>query len=170
MTTMRAKPPPAPPAAARRGSALIDPNAAARDRDASARDIVLSSPPARIEVRWCCTATACAAILDMPAESFAIHDLAELIVTVTITDVDRGQLEAHVALAEHHRNIIAPQTVAIITHEHDAWRHLDAVLDDRTILQLSWCDGEPRYAQTTLLIDAGLPGGSYDRPRAMIVN
>jgi hypothetical protein len=73
-------------------------------------------------------------------------------------------------LGDHRRTIIVPKPVALITQEHDEWRHLDALLDDRTILQLSWCDGELRYAQTTLLSDAGLPGGSYDRPWVTFVS
>lgn len=170
MTTMRAKPPLPSAIAARSGSPPIESGADLRVCDAGPGTIAASSPPARIEVRWCCTAAACAALFDLPAEQFAIHDVAELIVSLTMEGDDRGQLEVHLVLGEHRRSIMAPKTVALITHEHDECRHLDALLDDRTILQLSWCENELRYAQTSLLTDAGLPGGSYDRPWLAIVN
>lgn len=161
MTTMRAKPPLPSPLAARSAPLPIESEAGPRARAADAGGSEASSLPAQIEVRWCCTAPACAGLLESPSEQFAIHDLADFIIRLDIKDDSRGEIEASILIAGHCRVLLATGAVRLLTHEREGWRHIDAMRDDRAILQLSWRDGELRFAQTTLLAEAGLRGGTY---------
>jgi hypothetical protein len=133
----------------------------------------VSSPPggARvIEVRWSSLVSAWNDRLGACEDAGPRHARVELVLRIEPRAADRAIASSWLELNGARREVLASQEVACIRLHEDGLEHVD--LHERgnghvRLAALSFdARGRVLYAQSPLLAEAGLPGGTYNPPSA----
>ena len=121
-------------------------------------------PERALELRWSCSAVACAGVLGLDAARVHHHELATLRITIEPCDGDMARMSADLEHRGRAVSILNSRLIVCRTTVCTDMLSLDAIDGPRRLFSVTVRDdGDLLYARSDLLAGIGLGGGTYDQ-------